>query len=153
MNRLRRLEPIKDLAERREQQAIQAYGQSQQKVETARKGLASLQAFRDSYGARFTESGQQGLGVRRLHEYRAFFDKINKAIAEQERVLHLAERELEATKRAWENAHGRVMGMRSVVDKLRAEAIKLEQKREQAEYDDRASRRGSGGNTLFSMLL
>lgn len=152
MNRLKRLEPIKELAETREKHAAQAYGQSQQKLEAAHKGLNNLTAFRENYSARFNQSGNQGLGVRRLQEYRAFLDKINKAIADQELQLQYAERDLEAKKHAWEEAHGRVLGMQTVVDKLRTEALKLEQKREQNEYDDRASRRGNGGKTLLSVF-
>ncbi|QSA98538.1 flagellar export protein FliJ [Methylococcus sp. EFPC2] len=151
MNRLQRLEPIKDLAERREKQAAQAFGESRQKLEAGRKSLNSLVAFRESYSQRFNLSGNQGLGVRRLQEYRAFLDKINKAIADQEQQVQRAERELEEKKRLWEEAHGRVLGMQTLCDKLNTEAYKLEQKREQGEYDDRASRR-NGGKTSLSMF-
>lgn len=150
MNRLKRLEPIRELAERREKQAVQTFGHCQQKLEVARNGLNNLRAFRENYSSQFHQMGHRGLGVQRLQEYRAFLEKINKAIAEQEKVLQRAERELEAAKRAWEEAHGHVLGMQTLVDKLRTETARQEQKREQDENDDRASRRAS--TTLLSIL-
>lgn len=143
MNRLKRLTPIMDLADTRENEAAQAFGQSQQKLDQARKGLSSLKSFRENYAERFQQSGNQGLGVQQLTEYRAFLSKINVAIGEQEKVVQLAEAELLARKAAWEDAHRHTLGMQKIMDKLRTEETWQEQKREQLELDERASRRGA----------
>ena len=152
MNRVRRLEPIKELAERKERQAAQTFGQSQQILEAARKGLTSLHEFRQNYSEQFQASATQGLGIRRLQEYRAFLDKINKAIVDQEKRVQQAEREVDNKKRNWEAARAHLLGLQTVVDKLRGEALKQDQKREQSEQDDRAGRR-SGDKTLLSLFL
>lgn len=153
MNRIKRIAPIVELAETKEKQAVQAYGMKQQKLDEARKALNSLRSFRENYSALFNQSGTKGIGMRQLQEYRAFLAKINVAIAEQEKTVAAAETELEMARLAWETAHGHTLGMHKVLDKLQAEQSRKEQKREQAEQDDRASRRGAGLKSLLTVFI
>lgn len=150
MNRLQRLAPILELAENNEKQAVQALGESQRKLDAAREGVNSLNSFRESYAARFYQAGAQGLAIHQLHEFRAFLGKINIAVVDQEKLALQAEKELQACRQAWEEAHRRTLGMRKLVDNLRLEETKLAQKRERNELDDRASRCGNGGKTLWN---
>jgi flagellar FliJ protein len=143
MNRLQRLSPIVELAETREREAARALGLSLKKLEEARKSLDSLESFRASYGERFRRSGEQGLSVRQLAEYRVFLAKINQAIADQEKNLQQSESEVQSRRRAWEEAHKHGLGLQKLMDKLRQEVAGLERKREQAEMDERAARRRS----------
>lgn len=141
MNRLQRLSPIVGMAETREREAARALGLSVKKLEDARKSLDSLGNFRDSYGERFRRSGEQGLSVRQLAEYRVFLAKINQAIVDQEKALLQAESDVHARRRAWEDARAHLLGLQKLAEKLRLEAAGLERKREQAELDERAARR------------
>jgi len=151
MTRSKRLGPILELAETKEKQAAQDLGASRQRLEEARKGLNSLQGFRNNYTARFHQSGNQGLGVRQLAEYRAFLGKINAAIGEQERVVQACEAELDARKRAWEQARQHTLGMKKIMEKLQMDQHRQDQRKEQGELDERASRRGS--KTLLTVFL
>ena len=154
MNRVQRLGPIVELAENKEKQAAQALGQSQQQLDGVRKSLQSLRSFRENYAAQFHQSGNQGLGVRQLHEYRAFLNKINLAIGDQEKALAQAEENLRHSRQLWEEAHRHNLGLHKMVDKLRLEQERKEQKREQNDQDERASRRGSnGGKTLLTLFI
>jgi flagellar FliJ protein len=153
MSRLKRLAPIMELAETKEKKAAQDLGLSQQKLDEARKGLSSLRSFRENYAALFHESGNKGLGVRQLAEYRAFLNKINVAVGEQEKVVQACEAELQARKAAWEDAHRHTLGMQKIMDKLHVDEARQEQHREQVELDERAGRRGSGPKTLLTVFL
>lgn len=153
MNRIKRIAPIVELAETKEKQAVQAYGMKQQKLDEAHKALNSLRSFRENYAALFNQSGTKGIGMRQLHEYRAFLAKINVAIVEQEKAVATAEDELKAARQVWEAAHGHTLGMHKVLDKLQAEQMRKEQKREQLEQDDRASRRGNGLKSLLTVFI
>lgn len=150
MKRSERLGTILDLSESREKDAAQKLGQLAQKLETARRNLENLQGFRDSYTAKFRDSGDQGLGMRRLLEFRAFLSKINSAVLEQEKLVAHAERALAKGRADWEAARRQTMGLKTVVDKARTEEGKLEERRRQAEEDERASRRGDRAEGLFS---
>ena len=153
MNRVKRMAPIMELAEIREKEAAQALGQIQQKLDETLKGLSSLNSFRENYSALFYQSGAKGLGIRQLHEYRAFLGKINTAIVEQEKIVHQAQVDLQKRKTAWKDSHRHTLAMKKIMDKLHAEELRMEQKREQREQDERASRRGCGAKTLSLILL
>lgn len=153
MNRLKKMVPILELAERSENQAAQALGAGRQRLDAARSALDSLQGFRSGYAGRFEQAGQQGLSVHRLNEFRGFLHKINQAIAEQERTVQQIETEVEALRLAWEEAHRKLLGMQKLVAQLAAAEQAQEQRREQLEQDDRAGSRRGGGKSLLSLLL
>ena len=154
MSRLKKMQPILDIAERKEQDAAKRLGLGQQKLDKARTNLENLVTYRNGYAARFEASGQEGLSVQQLTEYRAFLQKINKVIADQERTVSQAETDLTRLRAGWEDAHRHVLGMRKVVGKLHNEEIAKEQKREQLEQDDRiGSRRDNGGKSLLTLFL
>jgi flagellar FliJ protein len=146
--RSERLSPILDLTENREKKSAEALGQSRKKLESARKGLDNLLQFRGNYAARFEKAANEGLGIRQVQEYRAFLEKINVAIADQERAVRKAERDENLQRAHWEADRQRMQGMRKVVDHSRTLEYAQEQKREQAEMDDRASRRAERGAAL-----
>lgn len=154
MSRLKKMTPILELAERGEHQAAQSLGEGRQRLDSARAALENLQGFRSGYADRFQQAGQQGLSVHRLNEFRSFLHKINKAIAEQERTIQQLERELDALRLAWEEAHRKLLGLQKLIARLAEAEQAQEQRREQSEQDDRVgSRRGSGGKTLLSLLM
>jgi len=144
MNRLKRLVPIMELAETKEKQAAHDFGLSRQKLDEAREGLSSLRSFRENYSARFHQSGSKGLGVQQLSEYRAFLNRINGAIAEQEKVIQSRESDVQVRKAAWENTHRYVLGLQKIIDRLRADESRHVRQREQVELDERAGRRFMG---------
>lgn len=149
MKKSLRLTPILDLAEKKEQDAAKAFALQQQKVQTMLQGRERLQGFLDSYHARYQSSGSLGLTVSQLAEYRAFLSKINSAIEEQTAGLHAAEAELLAKRRAWEAAHQHREGMAKLIRNARQEEDKLENKREQADMDERAARKALRGASVI----
>ncbi|WP_133716022.1 flagellar export protein FliJ [Methylocaldum gracile] len=150
MKRSKRLSPVLELAESREKQMAQIFGESQKKVESARRNLDSLMTFRDNYSAQFQRSGNEGLGTRQLIEYRMFLAKINTAIADQEKAVHAAQAELQNRQAEWEAARKRSLGIKKVFEHSLREETRMEEKKQQAEQDERAGRRSSGGTlTVF----
>jgi flagellar FliJ protein len=141
MKRSTRLKPIVDLIETRERDAVQKLGQGRQKVEAAQRGLDSLKTFLDNYTDRFNRTGNQGLGVRQLTEYRSFLGKINVAIADQEKAVQKAQSECARLQADWEEARRKTRGMKKVLEKTLTEESRLAEKALQAEQDEWASRR------------
>lgn len=145
MKKSLRLTPILDLADKKEQDAARAFALQQQKVQTIIQGRERLQGFLDSYHARYQNTGAMGLTVSQLAEYRAFLGKIHSAIEEQAASLSQAEEELLSKRRIWEAARRHREGMTKLIQKARQEEIKLEDKREQADMDERAARKALRG--------
>lgn len=141
MKRSRRLAPILDLAEKKEQDAAKVFAQQLQKIQVLTQARDNLRGFLDNYHARFQQSGAGGMTVSQLAEYRAFLGKINGAIDEHTVTLRLAEEELEAKRRLWEEARQGREGMAKLIQQAHKEEEKLESKREQADMDERAARK------------
>ncbi len=141
MKRSKRFTPLLDFAESRAAQAALVLGKSQQKLEVTQERLQSLISLRDNYTAKFYQSCNQGLGVQQLTEYRAFLHKINAAINEQEQALLQAESDVNARRSNWQAARQRAASMKKLIDKARAEENGRQQKKDQAELDERAGKR------------
>ncbi|HLF97795.1 MAG TPA: flagellar export protein FliJ [Methylococcaceae bacterium] len=148
MKKSQRLGSILDLAENREKDAARAFGKLRQMVESHRGTLESLQGFRNSYTERFRQSGETGISVQQMLEYRVFLEKIGGVIQEQEQVLARAELELERARRAWESAHRHTLGMQKLVDTARGDELRRDARREQAEMDERAGRKAVTSDRL-----
>jgi flagellar FliJ protein len=145
MKRSKRLMPVLELAESRERQTAQILGESRRKLEAAQRNLSSLISFRDNYLAQFERSGNAGLASRQLIEYRIFLAKINTAIADQEKAVHAAQTELRNRQAEWEAARRHSLGIKKVFEQTLGEESRLEEKKQQAEQDERGGRRSNGG--------
>jgi flagellar FliJ protein len=143
MKKSQRLGSILDLAENREKDAISVFGKQNRKVESMRHNLENLQGFRGNYTERFRQSGETGISVKQMQEYRVFLEKISGVIQEQEQALEREELELERARLAWEGAHRHALGMQKLVDKARGEERQREERREQVELDERAGRKAA----------
>lgn len=143
MSKSGRLAPILDLAERKERDAAQRFARQLKKVQAASQGADSLRGFLDSYHARYQSTGEGGFTVKQLMEYRAFLAKINAAIEEQAVSLRMAGEELEACRRAWDQARRHLEGVSRLVQQAGREEEQLVLKQEQAEMDERSARKAA----------
>lgn len=140
MKKSQRLKVVIELHERQEHEALQAFGRQQQKVQEAQRQLDHLQSYRIEYGNKLLERQKQGMNVDQLLELRAFADKLDKAIDGQRHGLLTQERELQRLREIWEQAHQRCKSLHKLRELALQEEQKLENRREQAEQDDRAAR-------------
>lgn len=152
MKRSKRLGPVLERVESQEKEMARVLGESRRKLEGAQRGLNSLMTFRDNYSAQFQRSGTEGFGTRRLIEYRMFLAKINTAIADQEKAVTAAQAELQSRQAEWEATRKRSLGIRKAFENTLAEEKRLEEKKEQAEQDERAGRRSNGANGILTVF-
>lgn len=142
MQKSARLKVIIDLHARQEQEALEALGRCQQKLQEQLAQLENLQKYRQEYADRFAEQQRAGMNVNQLMELRAFADKLDKAIEGQQRGVSMQENELQKARKQWEEYHQRTKSLQKVSDLALAEELKVESKREQLEQDARAARSG-----------
>ncbi|MBD9355576.1 flagellar export protein FliJ [Methylomonas albis] len=147
MKKSQRLKVIIDLHARQERDALEAMGVCQQKLQEQQAQLESLQSYRLDYLAKFAVRQQAGINIGQLMEFRAFADKLDQAIESQQQTVNNHEREVQRARKRWEDAHQRTKSLQKVSDLALVEEMKVEQKREQAEQDDRAARSGRKDGT------
>lgn len=143
MKKSHRLAPILDLAERKEREAAQRFAHQLKKVQAASQGADNLRGFLDNYHARYQRTGEGGFTIKQLMEYRAFLAKINGAIEEQAASLLMAEAELEACRRAWDQARQHREGVSRLVQQASREEQQLALKQEQTETDEHSARKAA----------
>jgi flagellar FliJ protein len=142
MKRSKRLQVIVDIKANQEQKALEILGQSQRQHTQMKGQVEGLTIYRKDYVDKCNAFASEGVKVARLIEFRSFIDKLDVAIVGQERVLKSIEQDVQAKRRLWETMHQSTQA----IQKVRESALKVEQKhedkREQSEMDEHASRLG-----------
>lgn len=149
MKRSQRLQSIVELHVLQEKEALQVMGRCQQQLQEQQTQLEHLQVYRREYLAKLADRQQQGMNVSQLLEFRAFADKLDKAIEGQQKAVLLQEKEFNRAQSKWEESHQRTKSLEKLSEIALAEEVKLESKREQNDQDARAARssRKDGANS------
>lgn len=141
MTRSDRLRPIVRLAQRRRDDAAQAYRMSREELSSYRDRLAQMRAYREEYVARFLQAGNGGMTARRMKDYRRFLVKLDEVIAQIERLAVQAELAVEARKGDWVARRARVRALDEAIARFRFDEVRELLRGEQRESDDRSQRR------------
>ncbi|MSR17474.1 MAG: flagellar export protein FliJ [Methylococcaceae bacterium] len=142
MKRSNRLQVIVDIKANQEQKALERLGKSQREHTKIKGQVDGLTVYRGDYVDKCNAFARDGVKVSRLIEFRSFIDKLDVAIAGQERILKSMEQDVLQKRNMWEFTHRSTQA----IQKVRESAVKVEQKqenkREQSEQDEFASRLG-----------
>lgn len=140
MKRSKRFEPIVELAEKREKEAVRILGQCQAKKRHLYEKAETLKKYRNDYSARLIRAGEEGLSARQLLDYRSFLGKLNQAIGDEEKRMREVDLELSLRRKTWEEALNRKVSLQKIEASWRAAEAKIIEQREEREADDRAAR-------------
>lgn len=143
-----RIKTIVDLKVAQEQDSLEALGASQRKLMAMQAQVDNLKKYRQDYQDKFNHLGNVGANVGQLLEFRSFMDKLDQAIAGQEQSLDQSKAELSAKRKIWESMHHRTKSLKKIYQTALKTEIKQENKAEQLEQDERASRLGRNKATL-----
>jgi len=139
--RSKRLELVKELAERRKKQADQMLAASRNRVSQDEHGLQQLQSFLLDYQTEFIAAGQQTIDPRGVQTRQAFLNKITHTIMKHRESMQHNRQELEAVEMHWKKSYAGLKAM----DVLHEKAVnqeRLEQDKQlQKELDERSQLR------------
>jgi len=141
VKRSQRLQVIVDLKINQEKKYLEALGKQQNIKAQKETQLNSLKNYRQDYRDKNEHLVKSGISVMQLMEFRAFMEKMDEAIAGEERALKFLNSELERLRKNWEEAHMYTQGMQKIQGNARSSEQKQEEKKEQLEMDDRAARK------------
>ncbi|SEQ18201.1 flagellar FliJ protein [Ectothiorhodospira magna] len=140
VTRSKRMEPVLQVADGRQQQAAQRLGQSQQTLDERLNRLEELSSYRDEYALHFESRSGLGMTALSARDYRLFLHRLNEAIEQQARLVETARRELETSRGHWVEARGKTTALNRVVEQFQREELRQQDRREQFEQDDRSGR-------------
>ncbi|MBE0471709.1 MAG: flagellar export protein FliJ [Methyloprofundus sp.] len=141
MKRSQRLQVIVDLKINQEKKYLDALGKQRNLKLQKETQLNSLKNYRQDYRDKNAKLIKNGISVMQLMEFRAFMEKMDKAIEGEERALKMLDSELERLRKNWEEAHMYTQGIQKIQGNARVSEQKQEEKKEQLAMDDRAARK------------
>jgi len=147
MKKSQRLNVIVELNAKNEQTALEALGHIQRQRQDAKKQLENLNLYRQDYQNQYKSLAETGVNIKQLLEFRAFMSKLDKAIDEQQQVILGVDKQCNVMRKEWEQRHQKTKSMQKVCEAAIKEERKAEDKREQNEQDDRATRVGRNSGT------
>lgn len=147
MKKSQRLNIIVELNADNEKKALQAFAEAQRKKQEAEAQLGSLKSYLLDYKAQQQSLAETGVNIKQVLDFRAFYSKLEQAIEEQTQLVLNVEKQADKMRVHWEKQHQKTMSMQKVCESAVQEEIKVENKREQNEQDDRATRVGRGSGT------
>jgi flagellar FliJ protein len=152
MSHLSPLPMLIELAKKERDAAAQAMATSAREVEAAEKQLTLLRDYRADYARRQEKTMAQGAQALLAQSYRQFIERIDLALAQQERDVERVRGKLTAAQAVLAQAQRRVSSFEALLKRRDAEILLAQTRKEQKQSDEQASqatlRNASGWNQI-----
>lgn len=140
MTRSERMAPVQQVLEQGEQTRARELGEAQRRLAEAEAKLAELTTYHGEYMQAFKRRAEDGTSVARLRDFQAFLARLEQALAQQQKVVALTREQVAAQRSHWQGAARQVKAVESVVDRWRSVELRVADRREQKDMDERAQR-------------
>lgn len=134
------LETLMDLARRDTDDAAKRLGVALKAVDEAKQKHQMLVGFREEYLKKFEAAQAAGITPMAYRNFQAFIEKLEVAVKGQQDMIKHAEYRSEQEKTAWQSSERKRMSYSALNDRADADALKLENKRDQKQMDEHAAR-------------
>ena len=134
------MQPVAQHADQKEQDAVRLFVEAQRAVEAAELQLQQLFSYREEYSQKLLAPDSAQLSSLRLRDYRSFVVKLGQTIEQVHMDIENKKQHCERQKQAWLKCRSRSHALHSVVEKYRLEEFRQQQRHEQKEQDEHASR-------------
>lgn len=138
--RSKRMQPVANIADEREQEAARHYGESQRALAEQENRLRELMAYREEYIRNLQARSSRGIRVGNMNDYRRFIAQLEHNIHLQEQQVAAFRQACEHRRRQWMETRTHAMAIDKAIDRFRRQEDRLRDRREQAETDEFASR-------------
>lgn len=142
------LQAAAQVAQSREQAAVKALGESQQRLVDQENRLQQLLIFRGEYATEFQSEGSTGISPRRYQDYSAFLNHMDSGIVQVRQQLAWLEQELQRKRQAWIQSRAKTKALEEVMQRDRKIQLQQEDRREQRDNDE-YNLRGLAGRPRF----
>jgi len=109
--RARRLQVVLDLTEREEQQALQQWGELQQRLAQEQEQRQQLQLYSQEYQQKISSPSPAPLGAGQIHNTLGFIGQIDQAIDAQQQQIALLKQQADAAQKQYLAVHGKAKGI------------------------------------------
>ncbi len=137
------------VAQSREQAAVKAMGECQQRLADQNNQLQQLLLFRSEYATQFQQEGSSGISARRYQDYSAFLNHMDHGIGQLQQQLAWLEQELQRRRLDWLQSRAKTKALEEVMERDRKAQVQQEGRREQRDSDEH-NLRGLAGRPRFT---
>ncbi len=138
MTRSKKLKPVVQHVDKREQKALQAVAFSQQQLRQQQLRLQQLIDYKQEYIEQHTQP--KTCSALQMQEFQRFLAQLDDTILRQQDVVAMAERELDIKRNHWKLSRSKSEAMHKVVDRIHSGELKKAEKIEQKMMDEAALR-------------
>jgi len=134
------LDTLIDLAQRESDRRAKKLGAALKAVEDGEQKLQMLNGYRDDYARKLEAAQQAGITPFAYQNFVAFLAKLETAVNGQKEVIKHAEFKAEMERKAWQESERKRLSYRTLTERAAAQALALDNKRDQKMMDDFAAR-------------
>ncbi|MFL6633670.1 MAG: flagellar export protein FliJ [Massilia sp.] len=134
------LDTLIDLAQRESDACAKRLGAALKAVDDGEQKLQMLLGYRDDYANRLDAAQMAGITPFAYQNFVAFLGKLEQAIDGQREVLKHARVKADTEKKGWQESERKRLSYRTLNERAAAEALAIENKRDQKMMDDHAAR-------------
>lgn len=138
MNRARRFEPVREIAQNAERSCAARVAGMERRLAEAERREQELRRYRQEYQTSFQTRATIGLEIRSLREYQSFLARLGVAIATQQELLDQLRADCERERLELRQAITRRQALGKVIERVHVEERRTEDRRIQREFDERA---------------
>ena len=135
------LHTLIDLANKETDEAAKKLGIALRAGEEAEQKLELLMQYRDDYAARCQTTLSTGISTTQLHNFQMFMQKLEHAIAGQQKVVGDARQKTAQARAAWQACEQKKMSFVTLAERADKEQSRRELWRDQKQNDEYAARR------------
>ena len=148
MKKSKRLKPIIQLAERREQAAVKQFTEAQNIQREREAKLEELLLYRQEYQQKFVSTESKARSVFQFKDYHAFLMKLDVIIAEQRQLVVSSKEDAESKRQLWMKKREKCQALEKAAERFLDEERQIQNKKEQKEADEHAQNRHRAAASL-----
>ncbi len=137
MKKSQRMQILVDVAKRKEDEVVKLLARDRARLLEDQRKLDDLRDYASQYDQ---ERNLLGLSPYLTTNYQHFVDRVQQAIQQQMLQVKRSQQQLDMTMKRWQNARAKTKGMDWLKDKSVTEEVAIENKQEQKQIDEFASR-------------
>lgn len=134
------LQPLVNLAHKKNESATRKLGQLNQQQQAAKNKLDTLQQYRRDYQTRFQEATRNGMDQTGLRNFQDFINRLDDAISQQRQAVEQTNHSVHAGRTELKDAQRKMKSFDTLAQRHIEAERKLETKTEQRLQDEYAGR-------------
>lgn len=137
------LETLIELATNQTDEAAKRLGRAIRACEDTEQKLALLLQYRDDYDTRFKAGMAAGITAAGYRNFQLFMDKLDQAIAGQQKIVNDAKRRIQEEREQWQSSERKRMSYDTLATRAQQAERRIENKRDQKLMDEHATRQAN----------